>query len=397
MLTRLLAVFLLAASLHAQTLARPGWAGSGLNIEPWWTHAVLYQLDPHHFSTDLRGVTARLDYIHSLGVDAIVMSHVAPDASPETVDPALGTLDDFDDLVREGSRSGIRVLLALDPSTTPDLKKTARFWLEHGIGGISLHSSAAPDQRATQLRTLREALKSASGQRVLLAENAPSDPLDTHRPDGADLVLVPLPGTLDATTLRPALTRLSAENIRPIGSLHAPVEDPEATKAIAAILLATRANAEIAAGQETGTAADNAIPWGDLAKPDLAKPKPGTVAAQETDNDSPLNWYRRLIDLHHGNGTLRSGGIDFLNHDAQNALVWVMRKPQVTPTAPALVFLCNLSAKPVTLSLTDDLRALHLRGNFLRTLARSDHGLGGVSLNAITLPPYAVYLGELRF
>ena len=393
MLTRLLAVFLFAASLYAQTLARPGWAGSGLNIEPWWTHAVLYNLDPHHFAGDFHGVTGKLDYIHSLGVDAIVLSHIQPDAAPETVDAALGTLDDFDDLVREASRAGIRVLIQLDPSATPDLGKTARFWLGHGIGGLCLAAAATPEQRPVQLRTLRETLKTVSGQRILIAEAAPNDLTDAR---GADLVLVHLaPASgLDAATLRPLLTRLSnTEGTRPIVAIDNPLSDnQEATKALAALLLATRANAEVQAGQETATASRDTPSWGDA-----ARPKPGTVAAQETDNDSPLNWYRRLIDLHHGNGTIRSGGIDFLDHDAEGALVWVMRKPQVTPTAPALVFLCNLSAKPVTLSLTDDLRALHLRGTFLRTLARSDRSLGGMGLNAVTLPPYGVYMGELRF
>src|ERR1700736_6513621 len=65
-LTLLLALCLSTTAL-SQTLARPGWAGSGMSAEPWWKHAVVYQLDPHNFNNDgLKSIPPRLDYLQSL-------------------------------------------------------------------------------------------------------------------------------------------------------------------------------------------------------------------------------------------------------------------------------------------------------------------------------------------
>jgi alpha-glucosidase len=110
-----------------------------------------------------------------------------------------------------------------------------------------------------------------------------------------------------------------------------------------------------------------------------------------------LNWYRRLSELHHGNATVSSGATITLDHDDQNVLVWV-RKPQtVSAISSVLIVMCNLSAQPVQLSLKSDIQRLHLRGTFLRTLLRSDRGSGPMHLESLTLPPYAVYIGELRY
>ena len=85
-----LAVSLLAAvPATAQTLARPGWVGSGLNTEAWWKHLVIYEIDTRSFQAPnsdgtgdgtgtLKGITQRLDYIRSLGVDAILLDSLAP-------------------------------------------------------------------------------------------------------------------------------------------------------------------------------------------------------------------------------------------------------------------------------------------------------------------------------
>jgi alpha-glucosidase len=100
----------------------------------WWRDAVVYQVYPRSFQDsdgdgvgDLPGVIARLDYVASLGVDAIWLSPVyrSPladlgyDVSDHTaVDPVLGSLEDFDRLVSEAHRRGLRVLLDLVASHT---------------------------------------------------------------------------------------------------------------------------------------------------------------------------------------------------------------------------------------------------------------------------------------
>src|SRR5271168_577967 len=119
----------------AQTLARPGWVGSGITTDLWWKRAIIYEINPADFSpagdSPLHGIARRLDYIHSLGTDAILLTHLQPDPThAETVDPALGSLDEFDDLLREASSRHLRVLLDLDPAIpADDLPNVARFWL----------------------------------------------------------------------------------------------------------------------------------------------------------------------------------------------------------------------------------------------------------------------------
>jgi alpha-glucosidase len=102
----------------------------------WWQRAVVYQIYPRSFQDgngdgigDLSGVIDRLDYLSWLGVDAIWLSPVFPspmadfgyDVSDYTdIDPVFGTLADFDRLVGEAHRRGLRVLLDFVPNHTSD-------------------------------------------------------------------------------------------------------------------------------------------------------------------------------------------------------------------------------------------------------------------------------------
>lgn len=386
--------------MRAQSLARPGWAGSGLSVEPWWTHAVLYAVDPHRYaeSGDLAGLVGKLDYVRSLGVDGITLTHLQG-GDGAGLDPRLGSMDDFDTVVREAGRDNLRALVELDSSKASDadgLVKAARFWLGHGAAGVSL---SAPVEDAP-MRALREAVHGFPGKRIVVApvragsEQRPELTLDSS-----------LKGvkTLDATALRGVLEGL--QNAAGKGAVLAESAarqgggSVEAGKVMAAMLLATRVNAQIAAGEEIGLTADAPMVWGAPAAPGGKKASEGSVdvAMEEVDSGSVLNWYRSLIDLHHGSSALRAGTETFLDHDADHALMWVVRRTQVTPQTPALVVVCNLSDKPVKLNLTADMAALHLRGVFLRTVLRSGTGMGGQSLDAVTLPGYGVFLGELRF
>src|SRR5512135_1843109 len=99
----------------------------------WWRDGVIYQIYPRSFADsngdgvgDLPGLLARLDHLNgapdSLGVDALWLSPVY--ASPmrdfgydvadyEAIDPVFGTLEDFDRLVAEAHRRGIRIVMDL--------------------------------------------------------------------------------------------------------------------------------------------------------------------------------------------------------------------------------------------------------------------------------------------
>ncbi|EMO4514294.1 trehalose-6-phosphate hydrolase [Enterobacter roggenkampii UCI 39] len=93
----------------------------------WWQNGVIYQIYPKSFQDttgsgtgDLRGVTQRLDYLKTLGIDAIWLTpfYISPQvdngydvANYTAIDPAYGTLDDFDELVAEAHARGIRIVL----------------------------------------------------------------------------------------------------------------------------------------------------------------------------------------------------------------------------------------------------------------------------------------------
>lgn len=103
---------------------------------PWWKTAVIYQIYPRSFADtngdgigDLAGVRGRLDHLAWLGVDAIWLSpfYRSPmadfgyDVSDHCdVDPLFGALSDFDALVADAHRLGIRVVVDWVPNHTSD-------------------------------------------------------------------------------------------------------------------------------------------------------------------------------------------------------------------------------------------------------------------------------------
>ncbi|MBA4861029.1 glycoside hydrolase family 13 protein [Streptomyces sp. PSKA54] len=102
----------------------------------WWRQAVIYQIYPRSFADadgdglgDIRGITHRLTHLSTLGVDALWLSPFYPSeladggydvADPRDVDPRLGTLDDFDAMVAEAHRLGLKVLVDIVPNHTSD-------------------------------------------------------------------------------------------------------------------------------------------------------------------------------------------------------------------------------------------------------------------------------------
>jgi len=101
---------------------------------PWWRQAVVYQVYPRAFADsngdgigDLRGVTSRIEHLARLGVDAVWLSPFYPSpledggydvADYRDVDPRLGTLADFDEMVGALHAHGIKVVVDIVPNHT---------------------------------------------------------------------------------------------------------------------------------------------------------------------------------------------------------------------------------------------------------------------------------------
>lgn len=105
-------------------------------LPAWWRQAVVYQVYPRSFADangdgigDIRGVTSRVPYLKELGVDAVWLSPFYPSALADggydvadyrDVDPRLGTLDDFDEMLEALHGAGIKVVVDIVPNHTSD-------------------------------------------------------------------------------------------------------------------------------------------------------------------------------------------------------------------------------------------------------------------------------------
>jgi alpha-glucosidase len=102
----------------------------------WWRHAVIYQIYPRSWADsdgdgigDLPGVTARLEYLKALGVDAVWFSpfYTSPQADAgydvadyRDIDPLFGTLADADAMVAKAHGLGLKVIVDLVPNHSSD-------------------------------------------------------------------------------------------------------------------------------------------------------------------------------------------------------------------------------------------------------------------------------------
>ncbi len=102
----------------------------------WWKGAVIYQIYPRSFKDsnddgigDLPGIISKLDYVESLGVDAIWLNPVYSSPNDDNgydisdyrnIMADFGTMDDFDRLLEEVHRRGMKLIMDLVVNHTSD-------------------------------------------------------------------------------------------------------------------------------------------------------------------------------------------------------------------------------------------------------------------------------------
>jgi oligo-1,6-glucosidase len=114
---------------HCNTAESPKASAEKSNGETWWKEAVVYQLYPRSFQDsdgdgvgDLKGITQRLDYLQSLGIDAIWLNPIC--ASPNddngydisdyrAIMKEMGTMSDFDEMLAGMKKRNIRLIMDL--------------------------------------------------------------------------------------------------------------------------------------------------------------------------------------------------------------------------------------------------------------------------------------------
>ena len=105
----------------------------------WWKEAVVYQIYPRSFMDsngdgigDLKGITGKLDYLKYLGIDVIWLSPVYQSPNDDNgydisdyqaIMDEFGTMEDFDEMLKEAHERGIRIVMDLVVNHTSDEHK----------------------------------------------------------------------------------------------------------------------------------------------------------------------------------------------------------------------------------------------------------------------------------
>src|SRR3954466_9657941 len=132
----------------SQERGKQGTAREAVSRDPeWWRQAVVYQIYPRSFADsngdgvgDLAGVTSKVRYLASLGVDAVWLSPFYPSALADggydvddyrDVDPRLGSLADFDEMTVALHAAGIKLIVDVVPNHSSDRHE----WFKEALAG----------------------------------------------------------------------------------------------------------------------------------------------------------------------------------------------------------------------------------------------------------------------
>lgn len=157
----------------------------------WWRQAAIYQIYPRSFKDsngdglgDIKGITSKVEYLSSLSLDAVWLSPFYPSALADggydvddyrNVDPSLGTLKDFDTMVKALHKTGIRVFVDI----VPNHSSNRHVWFQEAL-------ASAPGSKARDRYIFRDG-KGKNGELPpsdWISHFAPSAWTRTKNPDG---------------------------------------------------------------------------------------------------------------------------------------------------------------------------------------------------------------------
>ena len=125
-------------------MATPGQTESNIRR---WANSVIYQIYPKSFcdttgsgTGDLQGVISKLSYLNNLGIDYLWLTPFYPSPQNDNgydvadyygIDPSYGTMDDFEELVREAKGHGMEIMLDM----VFNHSSTAHQWFQKALAG----------------------------------------------------------------------------------------------------------------------------------------------------------------------------------------------------------------------------------------------------------------------
>ena len=173
----------------------------------WWQKTIAYEIYPKSFydtaaqgTGTIAGITAKLDYLASLGVGAIWITPCYKSPMVDNgydvedyrqIDPSFGTMADMDELIAKGNEKGVRVVMDLVFNHTSEQCawfKESRKSRDNAYADWYIWRDARPDGSApTNWRSIFGSSAAAPGSGVRSASSTtctpsrPSSPTSTGR------------------------------------------------------------------------------------------------------------------------------------------------------------------------------------------------------------------------
>ncbi|XP_037934167.1 maltase A3-like [Teleopsis dalmanni] len=113
--------------------------GTARTSKDWWQLAQFYQIYPRSFMDsdgdgigDLKGITSKLSYLKEIGVAATWLSPIYKSPMVDfgydiadffDIQPEYGTLEDFDNLIKEANTLGLKIILDFVPNHSSDMNE----------------------------------------------------------------------------------------------------------------------------------------------------------------------------------------------------------------------------------------------------------------------------------